>query len=69
MQAPRSPKAVVMPIGEKPDYGPETATTKVHLIIMGKELIFKKVAKSGKSGRVYLPLEWVGKTVKVVRLD
>ena len=69
MQAQRPPKAVVMPIGEKLDSGPEAATTKVHLIITGKELIFKKVAKSGKSGRVYLPLEWVGKTVKVVRLD
>ena len=69
MQAQRPTKAVGPPVGEKPDPGPETAASKVHLIIMGKELIFKKVTKSGKSGRVYLPLEWVGKTVKVVRLD
>ncbi|MBI5522320.1 MAG: DUF2080 family transposase-associated protein [Desulfarculus sp.] len=69
MQTQRGTKAVGGPVGQGPDPGLETATSKVHLTIMGKELIYKKVTKSGKSGRVYLPLEWVGKTVKVVRVD
>ena len=49
--------------------GEEPPAAKVQLIITGRELVHKKVSKSGKSGRVYLPLEWVGKTVKVVRVD
>ena len=35
----------------------------------GEEMIEKKVKKSGKSGRVYLPPEWVGKHVKIIRID
>ena len=37
--------------------------------IFGKELIEKEVKKSGNSGRVYLPLNWVGKHVKIIRID
>ena len=65
----RHPPLTPMPAGLNGRTGPGEASVKVHLIIPGKELIYKKVAKSGKSGRVYLPLEWVGKTVKVVRVD
>ena len=32
-------------------------------------MLEKEVAKSGTSGRVYLPAEWVGKRVKIVLLD
>ncbi|MEW5913393.1 MAG: DUF2080 family transposase-associated protein [Thermodesulfobacteriota bacterium] len=35
----------------------------------GEEMIEKKVRKSGNSGRIYLPPEWVGKNVKIIRLD
>jgi putative transposon-encoded protein len=35
--------------------------------VYGDELIEKTVKESGKTGRVYLPPEWVGKRVKVVR--
>lgn len=35
----------------------------------GREIIQKKVKQSGNSGRVYLPPEWVGKIVKVIRVD
>lgn len=35
----------------------------------GEEMIEKKVKPSGNSGRVYVPPEWVGKQVKVIRLD
>lgn len=35
----------------------------------GEEMIHKQVKRSGASGRIYLPQEWVGKNVKIIRLD
>jgi putative transposon-encoded protein len=40
---------------------------KVKFEIYGEELIEKKVRSSGNSGRVYLPPEWIGTKVKVVK--
>ena len=37
--------------------------------VFGKEMIEKEVKKSGNSGRVYLPSDWVGKIVKIIRID
>jgi len=37
--------------------------------VFGEEILEKTVSKSGKSGRVYLPLVWLGKNVKVIRLN
>ena len=37
--------------------------------IFGEEIIEKEVKPSGNSGRVYLPLDWVGKHVKIIRVD
>lgn len=37
--------------------------------ISGSEVVQKRVTKSGQSGRIYLPLDWVGKNVAVIRLD
>ena len=37
--------------------------------VFGKEMIEKKVKPSGNSGRVYLPSDWVGKHVKIIRID
>ena len=37
--------------------------------IFGEEMITKQVKQSGSSGRVYLPRHWVGKQVKIVRID
>lgn len=37
--------------------------------IYGEEMIEKMVRQSGNSGRVYLPPEWVGKNVKIIRID
>ncbi|MCF8032908.1 MAG: DUF2080 family transposase-associated protein [Desulfarculaceae bacterium] len=37
--------------------------------LYGLEIVEKQVAASGKSGRVYLPMDWLGKRVKIVRLD
>jgi putative transposon-encoded protein len=37
--------------------------------VYGEEMLEKVVAKSGSSGRVYLPPDWIGKRVKVIRVD
>lgn len=37
--------------------------------VFGEEMIEKEVKASGNSGRVYLPLDWVGKHVKIIRVD
>ncbi|MCP4719982.1 MAG: DUF2080 family transposase-associated protein [Desulfobacteraceae bacterium] len=41
--------------------------SKVKFEIYGEELIEKIVKSSGNSGRVYLPPEWIGTKVKVVK--
>src|SRR2546428_10829695 len=37
--------------------------------VFGQEMLEKVVAKSGSSGRVYLPPDWIGKRVKVIRVE
>jgi len=37
--------------------------------LKGYEMLEKTVNKSGDSGRVYVPLKWVGKRVKVILLQ
>ena len=44
-------------------------SSKIKFGFFGKELIEKEVKKSGNSGRVYLPWDWVGKHVKIIRID
>lgn len=41
--------------------------TKIQLT--GFEMLEKEVNKSGNSGRVYVPVEWIGKKVKIVLLE
>jgi putative transposon-encoded protein len=43
--------------------------TRTRFTITGEEIIDKEVRPSGNSGRIYLPLDWVGKHVKVIRID
>jgi putative transposon-encoded protein len=53
---------------EKSDKIEETySRTKVKFEIYGEELIEKTVRSSGNSGRIYLPPEWIGTKVKVVK--
>jgi len=42
---------------------------KVKFEIFGEEMLAKEVKLSGNSGRIYLPPDWVGKHVKIIRLD
>jgi len=37
--------------------------------VFGEEMIEKEVRPRGTAGRVYLPRDWVGKHVKIVRID
>jgi putative transposon-encoded protein len=56
---------------EDPDPSPQqTGTgTRVKFEIFGEEMIEKRVKASGNSGRVYLPPDWVGHRVKIIRID
>lgn len=37
--------------------------------LTGFEMLEKRVAKSGNSGRVYVPVEWIGKRVKIILVE
>lgn len=39
----------------------------VKFMVYGEEMLEKEVKLSGNSGRVYLPSNWVGHRVKVIR--
>jgi len=41
--------------------------TKIELT--GFEMLEKRVNKSGNSGRVYVPVEWIGKRVKIILVE
>jgi putative transposon-encoded protein len=48
---------------------PRSAQRKVKFEVYGEEMLEKVVKYSGNSGRVYLPPEWVGKRIKIIRTD
>jgi putative transposon-encoded protein len=48
---------------------PTTSISRVKFEIFGEEMIEKRVKASGNSGRVYLPPDWVGHKVKIIRID
>ena len=54
-------------ISAKPDNSAKSPKAKFG--VLGKEMIEKEVKPSGNSGRVYLPSDWVGKHVKIIRID
>ena len=47
----------------------DTPNRKVKFEIFGEEMLEKRVKSSGNSGRVYLPPNWVGHKVKIIRTD
>ena len=47
----------------------DAPNSKVKFEIYGEEMIEKRVKSSGNSGRVYLPPNWVGHKVKIIRTD
>ena len=42
---------------------------RVRFEVFGEEMIEKSVKASGNSGRVYLPPDWVGHQVKIIRIE
>ena len=46
----------------------DASRNKVKFEIYGEEMIEKRVKSSGNSGRVYLPPNWVGHKVKIIRI-
>jgi len=42
---------------------------KVRFSVFGHEMIEKEVGRAGSSGRIYLPPHWIGKRVKIVKVD
>lgn len=48
---------------------PEMLQGRVKFEVYGEEMIEKEVKLSGNSGRVYLPPDWVGHQVKIIRVD
>ena len=51
------------------DPAADPPNSKVKFEIYGEEMIEKRVKSSGNSGRVYLPPNWVGHKVKIIRTD
>lgn len=56
-------------VDDKEDSAAEIPNNKVKFEIYGEEMIEKRVKSSGNSGRVYLPPNWVGHKVKIIRTD
>jgi len=51
------------------DMTDEVNRGKVKFEVYGEEMVEKAVKLSGNSGRVYLPPDWVGCLVKIIRID
>lgn len=47
----------------------ELGKGRVKFEVYGEEMLEKKVSLSGNSGRIYLPPDWVGHHVKIIRID
>ena len=54
-------------ISGKPEDPGKSPKTKFQ--VFGEEMIEKEVKRSGNNGRVYLRPDWVGKYVKIIRID
>jgi len=53
--------------GKEEKIEPDYVRRKVKFEVYGEEMIEKTVNSSGNSGRVYLPPEWIGTKVKVIK--
>jgi len=73
MARPNRPKKVRKkdPISTYPSSIGETELigNKSKFAVYGEEMIEKEVKQSGNSGRIYLPPDWIGKQVKIIRVD
>lgn len=44
-------------------------SARVKFEVYGEEMIEKEVKSSGNSGRIYLPPNWVGHIVKIIKVE
>jgi putative transposon-encoded protein len=42
---------------------------KCKFVVYGKELVEKEVKDSNGCGRIYLPKDWIGEKVKIIRKE
>jgi putative transposon-encoded protein len=49
--------------------GSQREREKIKFIVYGEEMLERIVKMSGNSGRIYLPPNWVGCRVKIIRID
>lgn len=49
--------------------GESPQAQKVKFEVYGEEMIEKVVRASGNSGRIYIPPDWVGHRVKIIKVD
>ncbi len=61
--------SMVEEMEEVKDEQRDLASGKVKFVVYGEEMVEKLVRQSGNSGRVYLPPDWVGHRVKIIRID
>ncbi len=54
---------------DKNNNKPSMSQAKVKFEVYGEEMIEKEVKSSGNSGRIYLPPNWVGHTVKIIKVE
>lgn len=64
-----SKKKEAIPQEQSPTEGKKFKPFQPKFEVFGEEMIEKVVKQSGNSGRVYLPPEWVGKQVKIIRIN
>lgn len=67
-QAKKKQAMAKQPVKEK-NTSMDKAKTSVKFEVYGEEMLEKEVKLSGNSGRVYLPPNWVGHKVKIIRID
>ncbi len=53
----------------KPPEKRSNPQAKVKFEVYGEEMIEKEVKSSGNSGRIYLPPNWVGHIVKIIKVE
>ncbi|HKK98851.1 MAG TPA: DUF2080 family transposase-associated protein [Desulfotignum sp.] len=53
----------------EPEESKTAPQARVKFEVYGEEMIEKEVKSSGNSGRIYLPPNWVGHTVKIIKVE
>lgn len=57
------------PVSAETEESSSNAHDKVKFEVYGEEMLEKSVKSSGNSGRIYLPPDWIGHRVKIIRID